>query len=202
MSNKKSGTTSIRALEKAVHDDLNAVHKIEWRGMEIEIREGISLQEVTILVEGVVRACFDEDDNYRPEVQPFVLKDLTIGVFTNIALPSDSNKRYAIIRDTDLFQTVVEYINEEQFYCIKDAIDERIQYRCQMNISTLSSQVNEVVSTLSDLSKQIESMFSGVTSEDLQRLVGAMSNGEIDVTKLMSAYLEEKYGPDDTKPDE
>lgn len=202
MSNKKSGTTSIRALEKAVHDDLNAVHKIEWRGMEIEIREGISLQEVTILVEGVVRACFDEDDNYRPEVQPFVLKDLTIGVFTNIALPSDSNKRYAIIRDTDLFQTVVEYINEEQFYCIKDAIDERIQYRCQMNISTLSSQVNEVVSTLSDLSKQIESMFSGVTSEDLQRLVGAMSNGEIDATKLMSAYLEEKYGPDDTKPDE
>lgn len=202
MSNKKSGTTSIRALEKAVHDDLNAVHKIEWRGMEIEIREGISLQEVTILVEGVVRACFDEDDNYRPEVQPFILKDLTIGVFTNIALPSDSNKRYAIIRDTDLFQTVVEYINEEQFYCIKDAIDKRIQYRCQMNISTLSSQVNEVVSTLSDLSKQIDSMFSSVTSEDLQRLVGAMSNGEIDATKLMSAYLEEKYGPDDTKPDE
>lgn len=192
---KKTKRISINKLEAAVKDCLGEVRTVDWRGLEIEIRRTIPFSVVMVIVDGVANACFD-DGKFVPERMDYVLRSCIVQFYTNLSMPSNAEKQYAILYSTDLYDVVLQYINPEQYYSIVDAVKNQIDYLRQTNVRDVQNKVQEVMKAMSGLMSAIGEIMSDVTSDDVAKLVEAIGDGQLDEAKLMQAFLDQKYQTD------
>lgn len=193
MAKKSSNKVSIRKLEDAVKGTLNQTSILEWNGLEIEVKRNIGLDEACAFVDFLANACFANDAEYLPEAKDPAFRALIIKLFTNISLPSNAEKQYAILMHTDLVPRVISCIDEAQIESIVRAADEKIVYLCQSNINLVKKQMVDTSKSVEELLGQLSSVFEGVSQEDIANLTKAMANGGLDEQKLMQAYMDQKY---------
>lgn len=168
------------------------ITKVEWRGLQIEIKKNISLMELGALVRYVADLCFGEDGEYIPEFKDYATKKAAIEMYTNLELPSEVEARYAVLYDTDLWNVVTDHIGMEQFMTAIKAIDERINVTIDSNIAALQRQVAVFQDSVEKMTGQMNAMFEKVGADDIKKLVGAISNGSLDEEKLVKAFMENK----------
>ena len=183
---------SVNAIEKVMKETHVPSVTAEWNGLEVFIANTIPLNAMMQFVQDVYGGCFMVDTGeYVPEVKDFLIRSSVIEKYTNISLPSNISKRYDILYRTDIYNFVLSYINGDQIDHMFDAIDRRIECAVNANVSGITRQVSNLYSSLEDLEKKTEQLFSGLGEDDIRNITQALGNGNIDEDKLVEAYIKQ-----------
>ena len=191
--NAKTKRISASAFEKVMRGTYSSFKTIEWNGIEVTIKPTLSFKDVLSFVDNVVKSCFSAGDgSYIPEVKDFVTKCCILEMYANFALPTNVERKYDLIYCTDAIDVVVANINTIQLQEIIDAIDAKIDNIAQANIEAVNKQMNELYSALNNLQEQMTGIFAGVGTEEISKLIGAITGDTFDETKLVQAYIDKK----------
>lgn len=186
----KTKKISINAFDKIIENTYTPTETVEWNGIEITIKNTLSLTEMMAFVDSVTKSCFTSDNGtYLPEVKDFAIKSCVLEMYANFAMPSNIEHRYKLIYCSDAISTVLQHINNQQFSEITQAIDDKVSHIAQANIEMVNRQANDLYASFDNLQKQLAEVFSGVGSDDMSKLVGAISKGKLNEEKLVQAYM-------------
>lgn len=191
---KKEKKISVSELEKAIGDVRPIQTEIEWNGLKILVNDMISLEDMSDFVNSVTASCFrTEDFSFIPEWKDFTTRVAVIDLYTNITLPRNPQKIYDILYNTQLFDAVVENINQGQFEDILRAINEKIRFH-ERNLTAIAGmQMVSLADSVQKLQSTLGSMVEGIGPDDLRTVVKALENG-MDEQKLAQAVLQERSG--------
>ena len=183
----------IKDLDEALKRDsrVNSISNVEWNGLTIQVKYTISLKDMMTLVDGVVRACFTDEGTYLPEVKNFALKCSIIDAYTNIALPSDIERQYAISEGSGLFEYILPYICHSQVEDITKSIDDKVSTKAQANIEMIKVQVEELYNKFDDMLNSMNEVMSQINPEDISKLSEAMSSGALSEEKIVEAFMKQ-----------
>lgn len=183
---------SINALEKCIEKKPETVD-IEWNGLDITVKTKLSFKEMMEFVDGVAKSCFAADTNsFIPGVKDFVIDCFAIEMYSNLTLPHNVSKKYEIISSCDVVDVILENVDRDQFDKIVGAINDKIRYLINVNLSQATVKINELLYSFGDIESKVGELFGKISPNDVQALVSAISEGKIDEGKLMEAYLESK----------
>lgn len=190
---KKINRVSIRKMEEAINLVANDHVDIEWNGVSINITPTISFDNMIRFIINVIDGCFIGDEEmYVPEAKSFMIRVCTIAYYTNISLPQNINNKYKFAYDTDLFETILQHINDRQFKDIIDAIEERIYVKTSSTEAMAKKELASMQIKLNEFADNITALFEGVGKEDISNIIESINNGSVDEDKLMDAYIKTK----------
>lgn len=188
----KKKRVSVNAFEKHVVVDYE-YKPYEWEEMEIMVKPRLDFLAMMTFVDGVVKGCFRSDDNsFLPEVKDFVIKSYIVEMYSNVSLPQNVNKKYDLLYACDIVDFILDIIDKSQFEEMMKGIDQKIKYMVAMDVNTITTQMNQLLSSLSGVESKASQLFSGISKEDIDTILKAIGNGKIDESKIMEAYLEHK----------
>lgn len=187
----KTKKISISSMDKAMSENIKKTDTIEWCGLEIEVTRTISFNEVIALVENAANACFAQDDlTYRPYILYAALRAGIIGAYTNIIMPSNPEKIYAFAYAEGLYEKVVDSANSAQITDIISATIEKVKATVDSNTSALNKEMSDIHGYLENLDSGFSEVMSGVSPEDLNKLISALEGGALSEEKVVKAYLD------------
>lgn len=187
---KKNGKISVGDIEKAVKDIYVPIKQIEWRGLTIDVKNTLNLDEMRVFVRSVITACFDANGvAYHPEMKDFAMRSVLIELYTNVSLPSGIDRIYDVVYCSDLVDVIYGAINQKQFEIMMDAVNDEIDYVINSNVEAVTKQVNTLSDTIEKLGEKFKGLFDGVDPEDIRKTLSAIGEGGINEEKLMKAYL-------------
>jgi len=125
-----------------------------------------------------------------PEVKDFAIRANVLDMYTNFTLPKDLSKQYDMVIRSGAVEMVLNYINYVQFNELVKAIDSKLQNTADANIQAFITKLDNVTTAFSDMQTEMEKMFSGVDTEDIGKLVGAIANGNNTEEGIVKSYLE------------
>ena len=192
---------STEALEQVLKDTYTPVSTIEWNGLELMVRRTITLAETMEFVKFVTDICFaDETNEYIPEVRDYAIKLFILEHYTNLDLPEETEKKYAIIYQTDIMPTVLNMLDGQQFNDIIRAIDTKLDYMAESNIEAITKHMNEAMTLIENFGKQFSELFGDVDQESMTKIIDSLANG-LDEGKIMEAYLANQHSDEQTESD-
>lgn len=196
MANTKTNKKiSISAFEKIMKETYTATKNVKWNGVEITIKNTLSFKEVLSFVDSVTKSCFTTDNgSYLPEVKEFVIKCCILEMYANFAMPINVERKYDLVYCTDAVNVVMENINRVQLDEIIEAINDKIDNIAQANIEAVNKQMNELYSAFDNLQEQMTGIFAGIGTDEISKLIGAISGDKFDEDKLIQAYIDKKNG--------
>lgn len=187
---EKTTKVDLKVFEEMLRKTDRPTHTVQWNGIEIIVKHTLSLKEMMTFVDNVIKLCFTEDAGmYLPEVKDFAIKSCILEMYANFDLPEDAEKRYDLIYSSNIVDCIIGYVHGIQLSEIANAIDAKLNNLAQANIEAVHRQMNDLYNTFDTLQKQVTSMIAGVSSEDVAKLVGAISEGKFSEEKLVQAYL-------------
>ena len=189
---KTEKKVSIALFDKITKEHFNNEITIWWHEAEVKVRCSLPLTDVLAFVDDVVGSCFHEQYGYMPEVKDFVIKTNILSRYANFSLPDNLEHRYQMVYFTDAVDTVCGAINTTQLQEIVDAIDEKIQFRCDTRAAEVQKRIDQVVGAIEDMSNKTEALFSGVSQDDMKTLMSAVAESGLDEQKIVKAYMEQK----------
>ena len=168
----------------------------DWFGVEVEIIRTISKDDASDFADILVQACFNEDGGYTPGKMDFALRSGIVMLYTNIDLPEDDEARYQIVYGSDLVSFIYENINQSQYEAIVDAASKRVRLMTAVQSMRIEKELGDMAAFMETISKQMEDVFGGITNADIEAVSKAISGADIDMDKLVEAYLKTQ---DDSK---
>lgn len=190
MAKKKIQKISVNAMDE-IMKRFDTVETIEWNGLQVVIKKNLSLEEMMTFANSVVKSCFDQASGaYMPEVKDFAIRANVLDMYTNFTLPKDLSKQYDMVIRSGAVEMVLNYINYAQFNELVKAIDSKLQNTADANIQAFITKLDNVTTAFSDMQTEMEKMFSGVDTEDIGKLVGAIANGNNTEEGIVKSYLE------------
>jgi len=190
MAKKKIQKISVNAMDE-IMKRFDTVETIEWNGLQVVIKKNLSLEEMMTFANSVVKSCFDQASGaYMPEVKDFAIRANVLDMYTNFTLPKDLSKQYDMVIRSGAVEMVLNYINYVQFNELVKAIDSKLQNTADANIQAFITKLDNVTTAFSDMQTEMEKMFSGVDTEDIGKLVGAIANGNNTEEGIVKSYLE------------
>lgn len=190
MAKKKIQKISVNAMDE-IMKRFDTVETIEWNGLQVVIKKNLSLEEMMTFANSVVKSCFDQaSGTYMPEVKDFAIRANVLDMYTNFTLPKDLDKQYDMVIRSGAVEMVLNYINYAQFNELVKAIDSKLQNTADANIQAFITKLDNVTTAFSDMQTEMEKMFSGVDTEDIGKLVGAIANGNNTEEGIVKSYLE------------
>ena len=188
---------SIEAFEKGVAEAVGEpTANVDWHGNAVFVRKHLALLPMMEFVAEVVGSCFDDDTGgYRPELRDFAIRRAVLTKYANFSLPKDVEHCYELVVGCDVYNAILNIIDEAQFREMLKAVDDKIAHKASANIEAVTAQVNQLYAALSKLEKNLGDTFKGVDKDTLSGLVSAMSDGRFDPEAIVHAYMAEKSKP-------
>lgn len=185
---------SVSSTEKVMKENYTPVVTEDWYGNELTIKTMLSLREMFEFVKVVVDGCFNQDTHeYLPEAKEFVLRASIVEYYTNVRMPDNLERRYAILYGTDLVDFIISRVNKRQFEDMNVAIEKKIKNRVRSNEEMVSRQFITLGVRIDEIMSRFEEVFSGVTKEEITGFLSAVSNGQIDEEKIVKLSLEQSH---------
>lgn len=194
MAKKDTKRVSVNAWEKVMkeHFDTASV-TVDWHGIEVEVKKILPLKDMIVFVEEIVDACFSKDGTFLPQTEKFAIRSGILTHYAGFAMPESLEKQYDMVMKTDAVEAVSAYIDETQLEDIIDAAERKIDFLCDSNALTIKAEAEKVVAQFHSLGEQMEAVFSGMTADDIQRIVETAGKlGEVDEGKIVEAYIDKK----------
>lgn len=185
----KTKKITVSAFENAVKKNFKNIVEEEWCGLQLVITPTISLQEVFNIVADVSSNCFSDDGTYIPEALTAVLNCNIIEKYTNISLPKDISERYELVMRSDLMNIVFSHINEIQYGQIVEAIQNKVDYACDSNVSKLGHSISQIVESVKSLKERAEQLFDGMSTDEVRSAIDAIGGGRGIEDMAVSEYL-------------
>lgn len=176
-----------------MNDRFLSEETIDYYGEELVVKNTIPFEIFCIIVRQVSNICFNKDTGeYMPENLDYAVRLCVIDSYTNIDLPESTEEKYQLIYRTDLWETVMPYINREQFNSLVSAIRNAIDVRNEANRALFDRDINMVLEQINSLGEQVNGMFANITEDDMRALVNAIGKNGIDEGKIVKAVVEEQ----------
>lgn len=191
---KKESRISINKLEGVLNTLTTSVPLPGNPDVEVKIRHNLHLSEVLQFVENVVSSCVDaESGTFYPEIMWFSIYSSVLTMYANFNLPSNVEKQYDLIYNTDAVELVMGYINRSQYDEIVNAIQSRIDHERKIMENALFGKMAELVERMTAYAQQSDTLFGAVDNEDMASLVKNLADiGKIDEDKLIHALVESR----------
>ena len=188
---KKESRISINKLESVMKENIVTVPMRGNEEVNISIRRTLPLKDMMQFVEDVVSSCVDaENASFTPEAKEFAIKSGILSVYANFTMPSNVEKQYELVYNTDSVDQVLEHINTAQLSEIRAAIDARIDHEVKMIETVLAAKTNEMIARVEMMVEQFESAFGGINGTDFNGVVKKLSEmGTMTEESLARAVL-------------
>lgn len=193
---KKTNKIYISAMDEIIKQNYVNEEVVEWYGQELHIQKSLDMDDMLSFVDSVYRSCFDKETNeYRPEAKDFAIRVNVMDRYANIAIPSNVDHQYQIAICSGVVETIMEHINRAQFNEMMKAIDAKISNTAAANVSALIMQFDNVVDQFNVMQDNMAKLFSGVTSDDIQKIAAAIAeNGMPTEEGIVKAYISQTTG--------
>ena len=176
----KSKTKKLTFNMLAAEIQPNEPAMITVRGFEdqpIAVQKTLSLQQALAFIKNTVSMVIDtETGEYMPEVCDFALKLNVILSYADIAIPKDLEKAYKVVYESNLYDSVMDVINSEQYYILEDAVSDRVQYLRDMLVSGAAIQVNEMIKKMEDTMGDSLKTLNEFNSDSFLNALNSMQN--------------------------
>jgi hypothetical protein len=176
----KSKTKKLTFNMLAAEIQPNEPAMITVRGFEdqpIAVQKTLSLQQALAFIKNTVSMVVDmETGEYMPEVCDFALKLNVILSYTDIAIPKDLEKAYKVVYESNLYDSVMDVINSEQYYILEDAVSDRVQYLRDMLVSGAAIQVNDMIKKMEDTMGDSLKTLNEFNSDSFLNALNSMQN--------------------------
>lgn len=189
---KNEKKVSITAFDKIMKEHYQNESVIQWHNVDIRVKKVLTLSEMLGFVDDVVGKCFYDELGFMPEIKDFAIKSNILTRYANFSMPENLEHSYQMVYGTDAVDIVCDAIDTTQLQEIVNAIDEKIRFRCDTNITEIQKRVEKVVETIEALSDNTEKIFSGLNQEDMQALMSSIVSGGFDEQKVVKAYMDQK----------
>lgn len=186
----KEKRVSVNTLEKLAKENFEDQETVQWLGVDIVIKHTIPLRDALQFTKDIVDVTFMDDGTFVPEISDFAVKSGMVEYYSNLTLPENLEKKYELIYKTSVSDVIYEHINQRQLDEIVNAANRKIKYLCDSDVIAMRARLNQMLAMFEDASNKMQDVFSGVSKDDMQKLVGAMGSGVLDEDKIVSAYLE------------
>lgn len=177
-------------LSKVAEDICMPINEADWNGLRLIVRRNISLEEMLEFVANVTGLCFESDTNkYIPEVKDFGIRTSIINYYTNVDLPESTSEKYSLLYSTDIIQTVIKMVDPQQFNSIVESIENAIDHIANANIEMFNKQVQKITELIEQFGELFEDSFSGISKDEMIKLVENITNFGDNEEKFVQAYL-------------
>lgn len=190
---------SVNAFEEAANKTYVPTVTVQWNGLDVVIRQHITLPEMARFVDVCTKACFDPDSGeYAPEAKDLAIRSCIVAFYTNIALPANLAKQYSLIYQSMILDIITTRIDQIQLNSIIRAVDDKVAHLANANITALNKQMDDLYAVVADTEKKFADLFAGISAADIERVTNAIVESKLDEEKLVTAYLEQTKEQDGT----
>ena len=187
--------------KNVVNADPNEV-TFDWEGLSVVVKKTIPLEDMLAFVDSAVDICFTNDGDFHPELIDFAIRSNTLRYYANFKLPADLKQEYFLVTASTAVEWVREYINAEQYEGIVWAIDRKIGYKCRLMESESQRKLSEIISSISEASDKMETMFNGIDPETVSHFVNSLGSGDqITEEGIVRAYADLMREPAEPAPE-
>ena len=188
---------SYEGLINTMKEKMETVTKtIKVLGENIEVKPVLTLEEYDTTLSRMVSLIFGSDDSYNAAAVDFVIRLCTVFAYTGVTMPDDIGENidslYDLMYGTDFYELVKKNINQDQYQSLLNAFREEVDYRNKSKIERVERRIDELSQIIENLGAQFADMMGDLSQEDVERLVAAIENNQLDERKLLKAYAEEK----------
>lgn len=194
---EKSNRINASTLIDTVNRVAEPTTSFNWNGIDIVVTRVLPMNVMLEFVDYVVKTCFGDDGEYFPEVKDFAIKSCLLEMYANFALPTDLSERYAVIYNSDIVDTLLHHIDNQQFSEIINAIEQKISNLAQANVQMVYAQMNRINTEFENLQNVVSELFTGVNPDDIKALIEAVSHGDIDEGKIVKAFISQNKTKND-----
>lgn len=189
---KAEKKVSIALFDKIAKEHFKNEDTIQWHEAEVRVKRTLSLTEMLSFVDEVVESCFHDKLGYMPEVKDFAIKSNILTRYANFSVPDNLEHRYQMVYGTDAVDAVCVAIDTTQLQEIVNSINSKIRFLCDSKATLVQERINSVLETMEEMSNNTKDIFSGLSQEDLNNLIGAITESGLDERKVVKAYFEQK----------
>lgn len=168
---------------------------LTWNGIDITVKQTIGLKDAISMVDDIVDMSFLEDGTYVPHMSDFAHRINVISRYTDFALPEDIEQQYELVYTTSLYEQITFHINMKQLDELIIAAERKIDMLCDADVLAVRHGIEELLGTLEGLEQKMESVFGGVSGEDVANLAGAVKENAVDEAKIVEALLKAQRMP-------
>lgn len=190
MASKNVKKVSINNFENVMKENYVPTVSVDWHGVQVTVKRSLKLDEVIQFVRKTVQSCFATDTGeYLPEVEEFAIRSNVLEMYANFNMPANVGHQYDLVMNTDAYDCVVSFINQEQLSCIIKSIEKKIAYIIDTKSSEIALKLSDLTTQYEDAVNKINDLFSGVTREDVSNIAKAMSSGDFSYDAIAKAYM-------------
>lgn len=173
-------------MDKMMDTEFQIVDKVDFHGLNLEVRRLIPYELECGIVQRVSDACFNpETGEWMPEVEDFAKKLSVIAASTNLEIPADAEDQYRLVYQSDLWSVMESHLDEEQMLDITLSIERRVSERLITNRKKFEAQFEEAAKQIGEIGRTIGEMFSGITPDEMSGIIRALGDGTLDEEKLV-----------------
>ena len=165
---------------------------IEWNGININVKDKLSIPDVSRFVAIASDICFTNSGDYLPEVYNYALYVATITVFTDFKLPESVEEQYNLIMYTDITSVILDHGNYKIYEELVGCVKEKVDYKVKLHISSIQEQSEKLLSSVEEMITKFEGIFGSISPDGITDMIKAFSGGSVDEEKIMEAYMKNK----------
>lgn len=165
---------------------------IEWNGININVKDKLSIPDVSRFVAIASDICFTNSGDYLPEVYNYALYVATITVFTDFKLPESVEEQYNLIMYTDITSVILDHVNYKIYEELAGCVKEKVDYKVKLHISSIQEQSEKLLSSVEEMITKFEGIFGSISPDGITDMIKAFSGGSVDEEKIMEAYMKNK----------
>ena len=197
MNNKENKRISVDALNKYYKKQDSSVGEVTIEigdGIAIHVRENITANQFVTAVEAGVASCF-ADDEYLPWLKDVAYIHAVLVAFTDIDFDeADMESEFFLMTATDVYDKVLDKVNENQLFIFENAFEEQLQARVDKINSTREKELNEALSMLKFVTQKYNEaslVFKEVMGSDLSEIISVFSKNAESLKASVSALAED-----------
>ena len=184
---------SIEKMDEAMEERFPTYETVDYYGNNLVIEKLIPFTTFDEIVSRVSDICFNsETGEYLPQNKDFAIRLCVINAYTNVNIPENVEHQYRILYGTDIVDTVLKYINRDQYIAMVDAINETIRARNNANYIAFKHDVQQVVDQVVMLGDRFAEMFGDVTPDDIKGFLDAIGEDGVNEEKIVHAIVAEQ----------
>lgn len=164
---------------------------VEVNGLAINIKTSLSLDNMKDVVSYLYNSSFSEEGDYLPEAFDFAKRCIAIDVYTNVTMPRNIERKYALAYNSGIFEAICQVVNMDQFNSVCESAYRKIENRLRTNGDAIRNELVKVVDAFKEVAEKL-SLFSEITPDDISAAVSSISEHGIDEAKLIEAYMKHK----------
>ena len=199
MANNKKGRVTVAEIEKVAKNNYNKEHTIEWNGIEITIKHSLDFYKSLEFVNDIVQNCFNEETGlYMPELADIIARRDIVVMYSNVNLPSGTDRMHEVLFNTDLVDVIAESANSLQIDNLVSSAMQKIEYLKAEHTSLSNKKLEDIMTQFDELYESFSDIINFASEEDVEKMAKFIDeNGEINYDELVKSYSGIKFKTDE-----